>query len=71
MSVPTCTHLKPDGAVCNSPALRGKRFCYFHLDPDTRRVKAAFAKVVCALRVAEARKRDSRRRALKRKLASL
>ena len=40
MSVPTCTYLKPDGAVCNSSALREKRFCYFRLDPETRRLKA-------------------------------
>ena len=30
MSCPTCTHLKTNGIVCGSPALRGKQLCYFH-----------------------------------------
>ena len=25
-----CHHLKTNGTQCGSPALRGKRFCYFH-----------------------------------------
>jgi hypothetical protein len=25
-----CRHIKPNGVACNSPALRGQRFCYFH-----------------------------------------
>ncbi len=25
-----CQHIKPGGGRCGSPALRGKRFCYFH-----------------------------------------
>lgn len=57
MSVPTCSHIKPDGMVCNSPVLRGKRFCYFHLDPDARRLKRAWAEAICALRLAHARRR--------------
>ncbi len=57
MSVATCSYLKPDRAVCNSPALRGKRLCYFHLDPDSRRLKAAWARAIIALRVARARER--------------
>jgi hypothetical protein len=57
MSVPTCTYLKPDGARCNSPTLRGKRFCYFHLDPDSRRLKAAWARATITLNVAKARER--------------
>ena len=27
---PTCQHVKTKGAVCESPALKGSRFCYFH-----------------------------------------
>ena len=30
MSVPLCGHLKQDGVPCGSPALRGKKLCYFH-----------------------------------------
>ena len=30
MSCPTCSHRKSDGVVCGSPALRGKKLCYFH-----------------------------------------
>jgi hypothetical protein len=30
MSCPTCSHRKSDGILCGSPALRGKKLCYFH-----------------------------------------
>jgi len=30
MSCPTCSHRKSDGVLCGSPALRGKKLCYFH-----------------------------------------
>ena len=26
----SCTHIKVSGVRCNSPALRGEQFCYFH-----------------------------------------
>jgi hypothetical protein len=26
----SCTHIKVTGVRCNSPALRGEQFCYFH-----------------------------------------
>jgi hypothetical protein len=29
-NVPRCQHLKVNGTQCGSPALRDKRFCYFH-----------------------------------------
>jgi len=70
MSVPTCTYLKPDGAVCHSPALRGQRFCYFHLDPVARRLKAAWARAFCVVRVARERECAVRRRSITSKLAS-
>jgi hypothetical protein len=35
--------------------MRGHNFCYFHLDPDGRRLKTAFARTQVMLRVAEAR----------------
>ena len=28
--IPQCHFYKPDAARCGSPALRGKRLCYFH-----------------------------------------
>jgi hypothetical protein len=30
MSLRTCDHLKEDGTLCGSPALRGEKLCYFH-----------------------------------------
>ena len=27
---PTCNHIKTNGNVCQSPALKGSDFCYFH-----------------------------------------
>lgn len=37
MSYRTCNHLKDDGACCDSPALRGKRLCYYHHRDQQRR----------------------------------
>lgn len=28
--IPRCHHIKTNGTQCGSPALRGRRFCYFH-----------------------------------------
>jgi len=64
MSVPTCTYLKPDGTICNSPALRGKPLCYFHLDPEIRRFKKAWADATMRLGLAKARKRALRNHVL-------
>jgi hypothetical protein len=30
MSCPICRHRKSDGALCGSPALRGKKLCFYH-----------------------------------------
>ncbi len=57
MSLRLCGHRKPDGLPCGSPALRGKRLCYFHLDPEKRRTKAVWIRVAIAFRVAKARER--------------
>ena len=27
---PTCAHIREDGSLCGSPALRGNRLCYYH-----------------------------------------
>jgi hypothetical protein len=56
-----------DGAYCKAPALRGRRFCYFHCDPDARTLKVSFARAYLALRAAKMRNRDSRRHSTKRK----
>ncbi len=28
--IPICEHIKDDGIRCGSPALRGRKLCYFH-----------------------------------------
>ncbi len=40
MSYPTCNHLKEDGVLCGSPALRGKKLCFYH-HRDHQRLKYA------------------------------
>ena len=30
MTIPICQHIKDDGRRCGSPAMRGKRLCFFH-----------------------------------------
>ena len=35
-----CEHIKVDGEFCGSPALRGRRYCYFHLTYIGRRMRA-------------------------------
>jgi hypothetical protein len=30
MPYPTCSHQKEDGVLCGSPALRGKKLCFYH-----------------------------------------
>lgn len=37
MSLPLCNFPKSDGVPCGSPALRGKKLCYFHLRIHKRR----------------------------------
>ena len=44
MSVPTCNHIRKNGRLCQSPALHGRDFCYFHLANRARRHKAARAR---------------------------
>ncbi len=44
MSYATCDHLKEDGVYCQSPALHGHNFCYFHLGIRARRVQMARAR---------------------------
>src|SRR6516225_7796012 len=44
MSFPTCNHLKEDGVYCDSPALRGEKFCYFHRNARARRLQMAQAR---------------------------
>jgi hypothetical protein len=44
MSCRTCDHLKEDGIYCDSPALRGQNFCYYHLNVRGRRLQMARAR---------------------------
>jgi len=44
MPYPTCNHLKEDGVYCGSPALRGQKFCHFHLNARARRLQMAQAR---------------------------
>jgi hypothetical protein len=32
-----CQHTKDNGELCGSPAMRGKNYCYFHLEVVRRR----------------------------------
>lgn len=41
MSVRICAYPKPDGLLCGSPALREKKFCYYHLRDHKRHKYAA------------------------------
>ena len=41
MSCPTCSHRKADALPCGSPALPGKKLCYFHHRDHKRRAYAA------------------------------
>ena len=43
MSLRTCDHLKEDGILCGSPALRGQKLCYFHHRDHKRSQYAAAA----------------------------
>ena len=46
--VPRCQHIKINGTQCGSPALRSRRFCYFH--DKIRREKAKIAASTSAVR---------------------
>ncbi len=37
--IPRCTHLKTNGTQCGSPALRGRRFCFFHKNWQGQRIQ--------------------------------
>ena len=39
----TCHHIKEDGAYCGSPALRERKYCYYHLMQRGRRLRRARA----------------------------
>ena len=39
----TCRHIKEDGAYCGSPALRERKYCYYHLMQRGRRLRRARA----------------------------
>jgi hypothetical protein len=37
--IPRCTHIKTNGTQCGSPALRGRRFCFFHRNWQGQRIQ--------------------------------
>ena len=39
----SCRHVKEDGAYCGSPALRDRKYCYYHLIQRGRRLRRARA----------------------------
>jgi hypothetical protein len=43
MQYETCRHVQPDGAYCGSPALRERKYCYYHLMERGRRLRRARA----------------------------
>jgi hypothetical protein len=43
MQYETCRHIKEDGAYCGSPALRDRKYCYYHLIERGRRLRRARA----------------------------
>src|SRR5271166_6207586 len=43
MPFDTCRHVREDGAYCASPALRGRKYCYYHLMERGRRLRRARA----------------------------
>ena len=43
MQYETCRHVKEDGSYCGSPALRDRKYCYYHLMQRGRRLRRARA----------------------------
>ena len=43
MQYETCRHIKEDGIYCGSPALRERKYCYYHLMQRGRRLRRARA----------------------------
>jgi hypothetical protein len=43
MQYETCRHVKEDGIYCGSPALRDRKYCYYHLMQRGRRLRRARA----------------------------
>ena len=39
----SCRHVKADGVYCGSPALRDRKYCYYHLMERARRLRRARA----------------------------
>jgi hypothetical protein len=43
MSSQSCRHIQPEGSYCGSPALRDRKYCYYHLMERARRLRRARA----------------------------
>ncbi len=39
----SCRHIQPEGTYCGSPALRDRKYCYYHLMERARRLRRARA----------------------------
>ena len=48
MSFKYCQHVKENGIFCNSGAMKGRRYCYFHLRLRARRLAMAKARAANA-----------------------
>jgi hypothetical protein len=43
MQFESCRHVQPEGTYCGSPALRDRKYCYYHLMERARRLRRARA----------------------------
>jgi len=53
-NIARCQHIKINGTQCGSPALRRDRFCYFHKNWESQRLRIAFAGAKQARRSSQA-----------------
>ncbi len=44
--VKLCQHVKHDGVLCGSPALKRRSYCYFHAEVRRRRKRMAQARLI-------------------------
>ncbi len=44
-----CGHIKDDGNICRSPALRKRRYCHFHIEQRRRELRVARYRTIAKL----------------------
>jgi hypothetical protein len=49
-AIPLCKHIKDDGKVCRSPAMRKQSYCFFHLEQRRRQKRMAEVQLIAKLR---------------------